>query len=590
MKRTTLTIYKVDSLLSNEDIVKEFNEDRDEEDKKFIRKKNKEHSHFNYIDDYELYVRTAVTKPEWGGLLDNIVSDLGSIENSNNSFILFLRLHNHRFAVTAGQGFSVIQNHKDNRFGLDVVTRLIDSRENIIKSSKDRFIAGNILGETSRYIQEVSINRIVKIQQYIKELNIRLPSEIIENDLKVAITEGKEDYQLKAKDSIRLGRSLSLSDLDILLYRLTIVLEREGNFILNNIDLIEKSDPINQQLNSLLIDEIQNKILGESTNIAIIPSLEVSDKHVIKLRTKEADYQSEEDILKFIEEEVSFDKDKSDLIKIILQDIELFNNYEGERKDKKRLIDCIDVTVDYCGDKYWIMDGQWFVLNENYEQEVDEQFVRKVVESYNHDFLIEGILPWSEKKKETDYNFEHNSMDSVYVLDRILYKNLELCDLMYVENDKIYFIHVKKDLAGDTRVLCAQIEHAMQTISSGLSSDKSILNEYYNSIKAKLTGKDDKLIESANKFLERFPSFECFYDLLKSCDISFVFAYRPKPSNDISQPSTIKSLAAKISMIDLVENVNYMDRDLSLEFMELEYVEEEEEDEKELVDLSTTVN
>src|SRR5690625_3660227 len=51
-------------------------------------------------------------------------------------------------------------------------------------------------------------------------------------------------------------------------------------------------------------------------------------------------------------------------------------------------------------------------------------------------------------------------------------KNLELFDLMYVENDKIYFIHVKKDLAGDTRVLCAQIEHAMQTLRFGLLSDE----------------------------------------------------------------------------------------------------------------------
>jgi len=167
-------------------------------------------------------------------------------------------------------------------------------------------------------------------------------------------------------------------------------------------------------------------------------------------------------------------------------------------------------------------------------------------------------------------------------------KNLELFDLMYVENDKIYFIHVKKDLAGDTRVLCAQIEHAMQTLRFGLLSDEIVLKEYYDSIKARLTGTDDMLIQSVNKFIERFPSFECFHDLLKSSDISFVFAYRPKPSNDISQPSTIKSLAAKISMIDLVENVIYMERDLGLEFMELKYWEEEEDEE--LKDLSIMVN
>jgi len=160
--------------------------------------------------------------------------------------------------------------------------------------------------------------------------------------------------------------------------------------------------------------------LGESANIVIIPSLKVSDKHVIKLRTKEGDYQTEEDILKFIEEEVSFDKDKGDLIKIILQDIVLFNICEGEQEDKKRLIDCIDVIVDYRGDKYWMMDGQWFILDENYEQEIDEQFVRKVIESHDHDFSLEGILPWSEGKGETEYNFKYNDVDSVYVLDRIL--------------------------------------------------------------------------------------------------------------------------------------------------------------------------
>src|SRR5690625_7021828 len=95
----------------------------------------------------------------------------------------------------------------------------------------------------------------------------------------------------------------------------------------------------------------------------------------------------------------------------------------------------------------------------------------------------------------------------------------------------------------------------MQLISSERNQASSIQKGYYESINRKVTNpsKDESTItRSAKKMIENF-SEEKFIDAISTKEITFVFACRPLKSHDYLDASTIKSTAAKLSMLNLLD-------------------------------------
>src|SRR5699024_4362568 len=98
----------------------------------------------------------------------------------------------------------------------------------------------------------------------------------------------------------------------------------------------------------------------------------------------------------------------------------------------------------------------------------------------------------------------------------------------------------------------------------------SILKGYCESINRKVTNpsKDESTItQSAKKVIENL-SEEKFVDAISTKEITFVFACRPLKSHDYLDASTIKSTAAKLSMLNLINEVKKYD--YGFEFISIE--------------------
>lgn len=166
------------------------------------------------------------------------------------------------------------------------------------------------------------------------------------------------------------------------------------------------------------------------------------------------------------------------------------NNLTGEIENSEEtrhiLYEHIDVKIMLNDETYWLMGGNWHKVKRTFMEELNKQFVNKVTNGLHHEFNINKMNIWPKEESEGDYNHYHNEIPSLYVLDKILYRNIEICDLLHVENDAVCFIHVKNGLSGDVRVLVDQIEHAMTIIRYGLNHDKRILEEFYEYIIKKI--------------------------------------------------------------------------------------------------------
>lgn len=67
---------------------------------------------------------------------------------------------------------------------------------------------------------------------------------------------------------------------------------------------------------------------------------------------------------------------------------------------------------------------------------------------------------------EGDYNFSHNTIENILVLDKIFVDNIEICDLLLIEENESFFIHVKDGLDRDARVLSEQIMSSMTAVNN----------------------------------------------------------------------------------------------------------------------------
>lgn len=571
MSASNFTIYQLNTKKKWQKIINEFNKDKTE-DKKFKIKHNK-NKKFKNIIEYKLYVRAASTTPDWERTLSELVEDLDGISNINNSYVLFLRIGKESYVATGGQGYSVLEKDKNFNFGIELLSRLIDKNESVIKRISNRYIAGNIVGGNYQFHEEVSAELEKEFNRYFSEIYAALPSDTIIEKLGIDINTKKESYRLLAKDSIRLSKALTLDELDILLGSISKLLKEKG-FSINPVSFVQKKDPIKKSLDNMLTEKLGEYIIDPKIDngVSIIPYFHVFDRHYIQIDNEDPTiYESEIDIIKYLEN-MSFDKEASVLLSIVKQ-VKLIAEMEDTAVES-RLYKHLEANIIYNNKTYWLRDGEWLYFEEEFIRDINAKFISNITQEFNQKFMIDGVKSWPDSESETNFNFMHNELPNVYVLDRIFYENIEVCDLLIKEDEHLYFVHVKKGLDRDVRVLVNQIENAMLTLYRGIHTDRQVLEDYYTSIVDKIKNieenhKKSTLSQSASKFKADFPDSKSFIDLLIKMErkIVFVFAYRPLDSHDLMKPESIQSTIAKLSMLHITKTMK--EHDFKLELMKI---------------------
>lgn len=442
MSSSNFTIYQLNTDKDWQEIVDEFNEGK-EENKQFKLKTNRLNVEFEHIKEYKLYTRAAETTPDWANPLSDLVEDLGEVRNINNSYVLFLKVDEDSFAAAGGFGYSVVASFKNFNFGIELLSRLIKPDEGAIKRISDRRLAGNIVGGDFLYHQNVSLNTEKGFNRFMSEIYTALPKETIEEKLGIKININKKNYRFLAKESINLSKAITIKELDQLVGSISHLLKLNG-YSINPISYVNEKDPKISELNNKLIELFRRHVEEDQSdqNFRIAPFYNDYDSYFIMigkdLSTKD-EYDSEEEIINYLKQNVSLDKQNQELLNI-LKGITLTAVIENDEGKPRSLYEHLDARIQLDDKTYWLMDGNWFFLAREFVDEINNTFLSKFTNQYNQDFMLDEINEWMDGEEEGDFNFSHNEKPSVYVLDKIYYKNIEICDLLVVDNDKLHFI------------------------------------------------------------------------------------------------------------------------------------------------------
>ena len=279
---THFTVYRLKDSVNWRELIEEFNDGKNT-DKQFVLKENKNVKLKN-ISKFSLYTRAAENTPDWSKTLETLVNDLPEVTNVSHSYILFLEVNKTSFVVTGGSGYQVISSAKEFNFGIDLLSRLIEPSETVVKGIKDRNFTGNILGGDYQLKGKGTIYSETDFNNYFDEIRIELKSSVIRTKLGVKINTKKTDYRFLAKDSIKLGKALTINELDTLLGKV-LKLQEEDGYPINPFYQVNKDDSLIGELNNKMVNKFKNYLEDQEsvTDFFIVAAYHEYDNQFIQI-------------------------------------------------------------------------------------------------------------------------------------------------------------------------------------------------------------------------------------------------------------------------------------------------------------------
>lgn len=525
------SIYKISKqqILANLDNVDETNSTEELLDKLlfylecYINKSNgRDHVKKNEKNGYYIFFIKSRREPIWKSLILNLMEmteeneTIFKIFNDSSSYIIFKIVADEIYVMTGGRGSNYISKFIEKNFGLYLLPKLIQRNNPVLKRIVENNTSGNNL--TTRRVTKNMSSLVAEsnIGSIYKELSIQISNELAPK-LGIPLEESKKLIGVSSGDSFVIRKSISIEILENVLNTLSELSKKEDNFILNYFVPVEKKRKKKSDLNNLLYDCILNNNV-ESFEV-IADDIETfyfsSDKFIIK---------NDDSPIMEKEEPISFD----DLIGLMVEQCKkkmsinfikkfLNSTYLLTLDDnghtiipQTKIITLIRGCLEIESDSYYLLNGEWYVFEDSYFAMLNQQYkeICNIILNKDDSIIKRFNLKKSEKC-EDDYNETFKESDDVIFAHKKNFKNVEIADLIFWDDDSVYLMCNKSEYSGPgMRDLENQVFTSSSIISRARDSEPNILEQYYDKL-----NEEDKRIISKTEFKEMFKNKKIIYVL-----------------------------------------------------------------------------
>ena len=467
----------------------------------------------------DLYFQ-ALVPPPWF----NCISELNNTEkninfdNVSSSYILLKQTNNSIYAITGGYGHNYIKEDIEKGFGLNLIPKLVESQDSIVKRVVEDRLTGNRISDSRINRYSTTLDNESNFASIYKELEIEIGNATL-SELGVELEKGEiekdKSIRINNKDSICIKRSLSIKELTNTLNSLDKIYKKDMNFSLNAFKPVKSEDYKNSEILGSIIDKMIEEDY-DSFNFEIIGENVVKYHNNIKfcfsLEKRNFKFEPEsiitwDNLLSELKNQ-NFKKNKTSLNELFKKGRIITYDESGKNTLNSSLINCLSgfYTWDEKDKTFYLLNGRWYIIDNKYEEIFNENF-KKIYEcsKTQTDEIIkkfpslkENRLKIKENVTECDYNEEFKyEKDIIYA--HTIYpdnsKKIEIADLIfYDKEDKIlYLLCAKKDFnAGGCRDLYGQIEISADYI------EKFFINRVESKIETYYTNLDNKRKEKCD--------------------------------------------------------------------------------------------
>lgn len=511
---------------------------------------------------------------DWQEFLPNGLTQNGNFVEKKLSLILFIQTQHHLFCVIGGNSsYQVILPFIDQSYGLNAYSRIIKPAEDELASIKSRGITGTRAGMNEQFRDNYRIIDFIKFGKIPQEIHLRLSQEI--SDLHFGFLKNKETdrIQVYVGKGFKIKKRVDFDDLHRIVQELDIIEQLDASDYLSSYKEITDSKYIKEHLYPELITRIFNDIenLGRSrldlhnrfqydlSNPNNIEKFYEADEYRLKERTEKGGYK----VFKIVEDrneiydsvlrravEVTGENNRFNFM-VFLQGVKIACYQDKKFSISSNFLFHISTEFNYKGKPVFLVDTKWFRLRDTFVEDLKINTAH-VLNSYPAPEEILDI-PWDKTVLRTEgkYNLEYNERENYIVLDTLISDNLELCDIIYYNNNEIYLIHVKYGFQSKMRELTNQVIISARRLRETLgSNDKRLLEDIYNQL-------IEKGYNVNNLTLDEFKS-------LFQKRIKYVIAFTSHLKKDLEVKNNIDKFSSNIARFSLIQcsgemRANYYD-------------------------------
>jgi hypothetical protein len=522
------------------------------------------------IDDvyYFTYVYNEEEKDAfWKKFIPESLSNNLVFKVQQLSFAMFASVEDNIYAIVGGGGSRVIIRFQNHRFGLDFFEFITDLNEDVI-SIETRGISGKLTKRKDIFKDGLKLVDILNFTNIPSKINIVLKEEIkdsvfdfIEFENRITTIEIGSYFNIKHR--------IPFKSLHLLFKKINEISKSETKKSLTSfVEVKDKGVISNIYREELLLQLYENMMDLFSPARGQAPKkLDIEFVHPSRIQEF---YEAEFYIFKFkgTRKGHNFQNRKSlynDGLKLVYESLENFNLIEfkkiisglhlyGMRKNDSithaMFLDHIVCEINIENRPVFQIDAKWFKVENNFTDTINEICSRMI----DNNYLNSGIITekWGDTDDEDAYNRKYHLQNNYWVLDKAIGQNIELCDIMYEDDNTIYFIHVKNGFDAKIRDLSNQIQISASRFMNERNSGSddfivSIINAY-NSKDVNL----DKLIDK-DSFKAKFKT--------GGKNIQFVMAFKSELKrvqqikNNVDK---VQSNIAKYSLIQCVREMNML--------------------------------
>lgn len=501
----------------------------------------------------------------WKIFLPEKLTEDQNFQITEFSFVLFIYYKNTIYCVISGSGMSVIRKYIHPSFGIDIYQRIAKPTEDIVNELEIRGIANNISQKKQIFNFNQTIGETLEYSEVPTKIKLRVRDDLKKNEFK-KFRLSDDLTLLEVGSYFSLRKKLSFDELKVLIKKLHKIRKNYDPvqltlfFKINDPNLVDELD---ETLKEKIVDDILLHTTPDKVRANQNDVIEVV--HPSKL---ERFYECNSFLIR-----AKYSRGKSDVIakdranlyydctKHIFNSLKNINDrYEVKGKlyllnivgliNKAEItygifFDHITAEIEYLNNKYFRIDGHWYLLDD----ELLNLMNNDAKEYYTKYKLEEDILlKWPDGKDEDFYNKSHNINPNSYVFDKVINDNIELCDLLIFNNDKVHFVHVKNGFNTKMRDLYIQVVLSAKRLSNDLKNNKG--SSYL-----------EKTIKKYNKLnpTKKVDSTELITMLRKDpTKVNFVMAfknnhYKGKPI--LQRIDLCKSNIAKYSLTQVIKEM-----------------------------------
>lgn len=478
------------------------------------------------------------------------------------SLVFFIEFEEFLYIIIGGNSYRIILPFIDENFGLDLYSRILDPENDELISIKTRSLTGKKAGSYTFYKDKFRLIDHIKFGTLPKEISVKL-SNTNNNNFDFLKNSPKEKVQISVSNSIKFRRIVNFENLKTLIKEIKYFEEIDKNDYLTTYSKITNQSTIISLVDELIedirtdipnieqgIENLSTRFHHEFCHPKYIDKFYEADYYKLYEKTEESNYSFfkeiydkneiyKEVILRAVNKfgtDISFNN-----LKYFLFGVKVRSYQKGDKKQNTggTFLMHVNTEVEWEGRPYLYLDNNWFLLQDSFIQDLNSQCSR-VLKNYRSPIdLLPKTWDKSTLKKESQYNLLYKEEPDYLVFDTITIDGIELCDILYFDNDSIYLIHVKYGFDSSIRELYNQVILSARRLQETISSEeKKFLKLNFQSL-IKKDNNNSNLTES--EFLGLFTK-----------NINYVMAFSSDHSTEMiieNGIDRIKSSIAKFSTI-----------------------------------------